>query len=338
MEYNEISSEMPAKVTKLTVVKKAVKPSQGAEKPTEADLRKPYETVAEPPKLERVAAYYRVSTLADEQELSYESQREYYRAVIENSPHMELVDVYGDDGFSGLHAKTRPEFMRMISDAQAGKLDEVMVKSISRFSRNMIDCQKYLNILKDCGVRVYFEKENIYSNDPQCELVMKLLSAVAQEESNSLSQNVRWAYQRNNENGNPTRICPYGYVKAPRTTDKRHVWLIDETKAKRIRYLFKLAQRETNLNKLAKRMQEYEQKNGTTANWCRANVWFRLRNEAYKGDILTSKTCIPDFLTGHTVDNKGYYQQLYLKDHHPAIVDRKVFDKVQAALRKGTNA
>lgn len=156
----------------------------------------------------RVAAYCRVSTLLEEQELSYESQCAYYESLIENSPDMELVGVYGDQGFSGLHAKNRPEFMRMIRDCLDGRIDLIMVKSISRFSRNTLECQYYVNLLKEHGVTVQFEREGINSGDPQCEFILKLLSAAAQEESNSISQTIQWAQLKNNESGYPTRICP----------------------------------------------------------------------------------------------------------------------------------
>ena len=159
--------------------------------------------------IKRVAAYCRVSTLLEEQELSYESQCAYYESLIGNTPNMELVGVYGDHGFSGLHAKNRPEFQRMVKDCLDGKIDLVMVKSISRFSRNTLECQHYVNLLKEHGVAIHFEREGINSVDPQCELILKLLSAAAQEESNSLSQAIQWAHLKNNECGNPTRVCPF---------------------------------------------------------------------------------------------------------------------------------
>lgn len=343
MECKEIILDVPENsqeevkptITKRSVVKKVVKTAPKTEDTGSEASAQPKQEEAEKPKIRRVAAYCRVSSLMEEQELSYESQCQYYRTLIRHSPNMKLVAVYGDDGFSGLHAKSRPKFMEMIADAKAGKMDEVMVKSISRFSRNVIDCQEYINILQSCGVRVFFERENIYSDDPQCGLVLKLLSAAAQEESNSISQNVRWSVQKNNENGNPTRVCPYGYVKAPIQADKRHVWLIDEEKAERIRYLFELAEKETDVSKIARLMREFEKVHGKTSAWTRPNILNRLRNEAYKGDILTSKTCTPDFLSGVAVENKGILQQIYLKDHHPAIVDRERFDRIQEYLKEG---
>ena len=208
-------------------------------------------------KATRVAAYCRVSTLMEEQELSYESQCAYYENLIESRENMELVGIYGDQGFSGLHAEKRPEFQRLIADCTDGKVDLVMVKSISRFSRNTIDCQSYLKLLKEHGVTVYFEKEGLYSNDPQCELILKLLAAAAQEESNSISQTIKWANEKNCESGYPTRTCCYGYVKAKRHTGEKHIWVIDEEKAKRIRLMFELADKGQNAREIAKSLREY---------------------------------------------------------------------------------
>ena len=284
----------------------------------------------------RIAAYCRVSTLMEEQELSYESQCAYYESLLSKTTGLTLVGVYGDQGFSGLHARKRPQFMRLMQDAEEGKIDEVWCKSISRFSRNVLDCQNYLQLLKNCGVRVYFERENIYSDDPQCELILKLLSAAAQEESNSISSNLRWANNKNNENGTPTRVCPYGYKKAPRKPGEAHRWVIDEEKAGRIRMMFDLAEEGLTSREIADRMTEYEKAQGTGIQWKRSTVDGRLRNEAYKGDVLTAKSCIPDFVTGKHVVNQGHVPQMYLKNHHPPIVSRQQWDRVQEMREKGS--
>ena len=283
----------------------------------------------------RVAAYCRVSTLADEQELSYESQCAYYEQLIGSDGNMELAGIYGDQGFSGLHAKNRPEFQRLIKDCTEGKIDLVMVKSISRFSRNTIDCQKYLNLLKEHDVRVFFEREGLNSDDPQCELILKLLSAVAQEESNSISQTIKWSNEKNSESGYPTRICSYGYVKADRTPKGKHIWIVDEEKAKRIRMMFELADQGESVKSIAKALRDYEKVHGQTARWTADNVRRRLQNETYKGDILTAKTVIPDLLSGKRVKNIGQAAQFYIQNHHEPIVSREVFDRIQINFEEG---
>ena len=209
-----------------------------------------------------------------------------------------------------------------------------MVKSISRFSRNTIDCQKYLNLLKEHGVTVYFEKEGLYSNDPQCELILKLLAAAAQEESNSISQTIKWANEKNCESGYPTRTCCYGYVKAKRHTGEKHIWVIDEEKAKRIRLMFELADKGQNAREIAKSLREYEEEHGVTARWTASNVRSRLQNEAYKGDLLTGKTYSPDILSGKRMKNNGQSPQYYIEEHHEAIVSPALFDRVQKNFEK----
>ena len=278
---------------------------------------------------QRVAAYCRVSTLAEEQELSYDSQRAYYEQRIAGDETMELAGIYGDQGFYGLHADNRPAFQRLIRDALAGKIDLILVKSISRFSRSTLDCQRYLTLLKEHKVRVFFEREGMNSDDPQCELLLKLLSAAAQEESNSISQTIKWSLEKNSASGCPTRACCYGYVKAERTPKGRHVWLVDEEPAKRIRLMFALADAGRSPREIAEALRAYEKTHGQTARWTAVNVRRRLRNEAYKGDILTGKTVKPDLLSGRYVRNTGQSPQYYIRDHHEPIVSREVFDRVQ---------
>ena len=282
----------------------------------------------------RVAAYCRVSTLKDEQRLSYESQCSYYQDLISSNDNMELVGVYGDQGFSGLHADNRPQFQRLINDAKEGKMDQIIVKSISRFSRNAIDCQEYINTLKDNGVRVFFERERLYGDDTQCTLILKLLSAAAQEESNSISQTIKWSIEKNCESGYPTRVCSYGYQKADRSPHDKHIWLIDEEEAKRIRLMFKLAEQGKPLKEIASALQEYETIQGTEDIWTESKVRYRLRNEVYKGDILTGKTFSTDILSKKRIKNSGQSSQFYIEDHHEPIVERELFDRVQRILER----
>jgi len=316
---------------KTTVTRMCRKMTANAAVPTEQNSKANKEPEA-PITKKRVAAYCRVSTLAEEQEFSYQSQCEYYKALIGNNPNLELVEVFGDDGCSGLRTEGRKEFLRMIEMAEEGLIDELYVKSISRFSRNVIDCQKYLNILHEHKVRVYFERENIYSNDPQCEMVLKFMAAVAQEESNSQSQNARWSLLQNNRKGTPTRICPYGYTKSIDKNTKIHEWVINEEQAERIRLMFELADKGMPISAIPRKLNEYEKEHGELSKWTFNNVLYRLKNEAYKGDVITAKNCTPNFLTKKAVKNNGIMEQQYLTDHHPAIVDRELFDRVQRKI------
>lgn len=148
----------------------------------------------EKPKL-RVAAYCRVSTDRDEQESSYEAQVEHYTEFIDRNPEWQLAGIYADDGISGTNTKKREEFNRMIEDCMASKIDMVITKSISRFARNTLDCLKYIRQLKEKNISVYFEKENINTMDAKGEVLLTIMASLAQQESQSLSQNVKLGLQ-----------------------------------------------------------------------------------------------------------------------------------------------
>ena len=149
----------------------------------------------EPVKKLRVAAYCRVSTDTEEQETSYEVQVEHYTEYIKSNPEWELAGIYADDGISGTSAKNRDDFNRMMEDCRAGKIDKILVKSISRFARNTVDCLKFTRELKDLNISVYFEKENIDTLDVKGEVLLTIMASLAQQESESLSLNVKLGIQ-----------------------------------------------------------------------------------------------------------------------------------------------
>lgn len=148
----------------------------------------------------RVAAYCRVSTTLDEQEESYEAQLSYYTRLIQAHDDWDFAGVYSDEK-SGVKASNRPGFQRLIKDALNGKVDYILVKSISRFSRNIVDCQKYANLLHGNGVDIHFDKENLDTAEPSCSMMFSFLSAIAQDESRSISENVRWGYRERFKRG-----------------------------------------------------------------------------------------------------------------------------------------
>ena len=149
----------------------------------------------------RVAAYCRVSTLDSSQEESYETQKEYYEDFIRCHDEWDFAGIYADQGISGTSAEKRPQFMACIEDAIGGKIDLILVKSISRFSRNIVDCQSYVAKLKSYGVEVYFEKESLSTMDPSSGMIFSLMGLIAQSESESISQNVKWAIRKRQEEG-----------------------------------------------------------------------------------------------------------------------------------------
>ena len=288
----------------------------------------------------RVAAYCRVSTLAEEQDLSYETQCSYYQDTLRADPNMELVGVYGDHGSSGLRLDERHEFQRMLRDCEAGKIDAVYTKSVSRLARNAIDCQKALDHLHQHGVYVYFEKENIRSDDAQLNLILKFLSSVAQEESNSQSQSIKWVVDHNAEIGKPAYKCCYGYRKAQALTDEilpkgeRHNWIVFEKEAETVRLMFGMILRGFTTYEVAKQLTARELKNGSCFEWKSCKIPWMLKNVAYKGDIQTHKTVVLDYLSGKAVPNHGLRDSFYLKGHHEPIICEKEFDAVQKIIEE----
>lgn len=286
-------------------------------------------------KVRRVAAYCRVSTLQEEQTDSYELQCDYYRKRIDADPTMTLADVYGDHGRSGLSAAKRPEFQRMMNDCMAGKIDLIMSKSISRFARNLGDCLKCIRELRESGIPVIFEKEGLNTMDPGCEMLLSVLATLAQEESNNISQNIRWANEYRNAAGNPTRRVRYGYRKVKKDGITR--WEIYEPEAERVRLAFKMTCDGYDYKDILHALNAVEARDKTEVQWTHGRVYRLLTSEVYIGDILTNKSYKPDLLAGKQVKNQGQRHQYYIEDHHAAIVDRDTFHhagKIIAAKRK----
>ena len=283
----------------------------------------------------RTAAYCRVSTLMEEQELSFETQCNYYSELISKDPKMVLVGIYGDQGFSGLQSKKRKEFQRLIADCEAGKIDFILVKSLSRFSRNTIECMDYLQKLRDLGIGVYFEKEGLNSMDPQSQMILSIYASIAQSESCSISENIRWNRQRQAEIGDPLRCSCYGYRIIRQKGGLGRKWVIHEEEAKRIRLMFQWAYQGYSFHEIEMMVNAYEEKQGSKDRWSKSRVQYAMRREAYRGDILTDKTITLDYLKKKVVRNKGQVDQFYIEQHHEPIVDPVIYDTVQEYIRDG---
>lgn len=283
----------------------------------------------------RVAAYCRVSTLSEEQELSFETQCSYYRSMLENSTDKTLVGIYADQGFSGLMMENRSNLQRMLADCRNGLIDMVITKSVSRFSRNMSECQRTVEELRKLGIRIVFEKENIDTSDPASIFFLNILASLAQEESNSLSQNLRWSNYYNSEKGTPTRMACYGYRRIIRNGVMTKDWEVVPEEAEMIRKVFSFALKGYCYKNLAKKMNELEAERGGTGKWTYYRLYSTLSNEAYKGDILTNKTVKPDYISKKTFRNRGEFTQFYIEGHHEPIVEPEVFDKVGEMIRNG---
>ena len=292
-------------------------------------------------KVQRVAAYARVSTLSEEQELSFETQCRYYEALISKDENKILVGVYGDRGVSGLSTKRRTEFARLLKDCLKGKIDMVITRSVSRFSRNMNECGKVVQLLTGLSIPIVFEKENIISTEEKNALFLGILSALAQEESNSLSRRVKWAMDKRAEMGDPIRACVYGYIKAPRrktkhwVSDEGRAWSIDEKKAKRIKMAFEMASQRFTYAAIVDQLNCLEKDENTGRFWNQPQVKRLLTHEAYKGDLLVGKTYTADYLSKKVAKNKGERPQYYIEEHHPPIVTAEQFEKVQLYIDAG---
>ena len=282
------------------------------------------------PDVLRVAAYCRVSTALEEQESSYASQIRSYTELISQHEGWELVDIYADEAASGTKTDKREDFNRLLADCRKGKIDRVLVKSISRFSRNTKDCLAALRELMRLGVTVQFEKENIDTGTLTTELMVSVSGSLAQQESMSISQNIRMGYRRRIERGEFIASSPpYGY----RNAGGGRLEIVPE-EAEVIRWVFESYLNGQGIVTIAEEMNRrgVPKKHGEAA-WIPYAVACWLRNEKYTGNTLCQKT----FTTGFpyiSVKNRGEVDQFYIENSHPAIISQEIFDKVQALRKK----
>ena len=278
----------------------------------------------------RVAAYCRVSTDSDEQETSYDAQISHYTNYINSHPDWTLAGIYADDGISGTNTKKRDEFNRMIDDCMASKIDKVITKSISRFARNTLDCLKYIRQLKEKNIPVYFEKENIDTMDSKGEVLLTIMASLAQQESQSLSQNVKLGLQYRYQQGEIQVNCArfLGYTK---DENKRLVIVPEE--AAIIKRIYREYLEGASMLKIARGLEADGILNGAgREKWHTSNINQILRNEKYIGDALLQKTYTIDFLTKTRVKNHGHVPQYYVENSHEAIIPREIFMQVQEEL------
>lgn len=311
----------------------------------------------------RTAAYCRVSTTSDTQDGSFEVQCDYYEKLIRNDPNMEFVGVYGDHGKSGRAMKGRKELNRLIKDCEAGKIDLILTKSISRFARNMLECVEAIRHLKECGVTVRFEKENLDTETMGGELMLGILATIAQEESNSISMNLSWSRQKHVEKGQPWDTARYGFV----SVGKEHRWEVVEHEAEVVRQAFYMAGMCYTYGEIAEELTRMEKEDGNGRIWNKApvvnllrsetlkgiadnlnslgmtgrsgepltdnGVLYILGNEVYVGDKMLQKRAPKNFLTKQP-DKRTPFESNYLVDDHEAVVDRLTWDAVQKKLMK----
>lgn len=280
----------------------------------------------------RVAAYCRVSTEEEEQQSSFETQKLYYTEKITSTPEWEIAGIYADDGISGVHTKKRDGFNQMIQDCKKRKIDLILTKSISRFARNTLDSIQYVRMLKALGIAVIFEKENINTSTMNSEMILTVLSAFAQAESESISQNVARGKRMGFRQGKFP--FPYRQILGYRKGSDGKPEIIPE-EAEVIRMIFNSYLQGASLQTIKKRL---EADGVLTARgnkkWSSESVQRILQNEKYCGDVLLQKTFTEDVLTGVHKKNTGQLPQYYIENYHEGIVSKQMFREVQAEIAR----
>lgn len=276
----------------------------------------------------KVCAYVRVSTDSVEQEDSLENQSIYFRQFIQSNPEWEFAGVYSDQGITGFK-ESRPQFQQMIADAKAGKIDLIVVKSVSRFARNTETVLKYSRELKSAGVGIFFQLQNINTLSGPGELMLTVLAAFAQAESEGASDNAKLTFKRKFAAGIPAYGLErtFGY-----TADEEGVIRIVEKEAKTVRLIFNLAEQGIWPSKIKSYLNKNKIGNCTGGRWDDTGVFRILHNQAYKGDLVLQKTYLDNNRIRHK--NRGQADQWYIADDHPAIVSPEQWDKVQDVLLK----
>ena len=281
------------------------------------------------PKL-RVAAYCRVSTDSDEQATSYEAQIEHYTEYISKNPDWVLAGIFADEGITGTNTKKRTEFNRMIDECMDGNIDMIITKSISRFARNTLDCLKYIRQLKEKNIPVFFEKESINTMDSKGEVLLTIMASLAQQESQSLSQNIKlglqYRYQQGHVQVNHNRFLGY-------TKDADGHLIIDPDQAEIVRRIYREYLEGFSMDKIAAGLERDGILTGAgKAKWHTSTINKILRNEKYMGDALLQKTYTTDFLTKKRIKNNGTVPQYYVESDHEAIIPKDIFLLVQEEL------
>ena len=280
----------------------------------------------------RVAAYCRVSTKEEEQASSYEAQCEYYTDKIMSNKEWTMAGIFADEGITGTSTKKRTEFLRMIRQCKQKKIDLILTKSIQRFARNTLDCINYTRILRQLGIGVLFEKENINSLPPDSEFMITMYGAMAQSESESISGNIRRGRQMHANVGTLKVPCHrlYGYKK-----DENEKFCIIPEQAEVVREIYERYKNGASLRNLKDWLESNHIKTVLgTEEWSVSAIKGILTNEKYCGDVLLQKTFCTDVISKKIVKNIGQMTQYYMPDHHEGIVSKEQYQAVQAEMAR----
>ena len=284
----------------------------------------------------RVAAYCRVSTDDDDQLGSFESQKLYYEEKIRANPEWVNAGIFADEAITGTKVDKREGFQAMIQKCQNGEIDMILTKSISRFARNTLDTLQYVRMLKDRNIAIFFEKENINTLDMNGELLLTIMSSLAQQEVESLSQNVKMGLKMKMKRGELIGFngcLGYDYHPEDKTLT------VNEEEAEIVRFIYDMYLQGYGTTTIANRLTEMGKKNKKgEVSWHTHGVMGIIKNEKYKGDILLGKTFTTDPISKRRLANMGEEEQYYIRDHHEAIVSREIWDEAERIrLKRATN-
>ena len=278
----------------------------------------------------RCAAYCRVSSDSEDQLNSFMAQTRYYEKAFEKSDREQLVDIYADEGITGTREDKRDEFQRMISDCRKGKIDRIYTKSISRFARNTKDCLKNIRELKSLGITVFFEKENIDTAKLTDEMMITIMGGLAQEESTSISQNMRWSVQKRMQSGT------YKIARPPFGFDIINGNLeVNEEQAQIVRQIFGWYISGHGTKKIADTLNKHNIPSSQKQKlWTADVVKYILKNERYTGNAVFQKNYVTETLPHIKKRNYGEKQKYYVSDTNPLIIEKSVFETVQKILKE----
>ena len=281
-------------------------------------------------KKRKVCGYARVSTGSEEQATSYEAQKDYYTKFIQARPEWEFVDIYADEGITGTRTKRIRGFNDMVADALNGKIDLILAKSISRFARNTVDTITTIRKLKENGVEVYFEKENIWTFDGKGEVLLTIMASLAQEESRSISENVTWGHRKRFEDGKYSVAYKQflGYDRG-----ENGEFIINPEQAKTVRFIYRRFLEGATAGQICKELMDHGILSPAgKPKWQPSTILSILTNEKYKGAALLQKTYTVDFLTKEHRKNNGELPKYYIEDAHDHIINPADWDVVQAEV------
>lgn len=279
----------------------------------------------------RVAAYCRVSTLSKIQRESLDWQITHYTNMILENPDWILAGVFYDIGKSGLRKEGRPGLKKMLEKAYKGQIDYILVKSISRLSRDTLELLKTIRALRERGINMYFETENLDSIKFENELEITLRSMLAQEESKNTSENIKWGFRRKFERGEI--FTKYKNFMGYTCIDGEMTIVPEEAEV--VRKIFELYLKGLSFAQIKMYLESINIKTATgNENWDPSTIQKMLKNEKYKGDSRLQKTYVEDVMIGKKMKNNGQIQSYYVKNSHPAIISEEIFDKVQEEMAR----